>query len=222
MWSGHGVRARPSIYCGHQFTFFFTTPPPSLFWFCVTQKAGQRPLEEKKKSSLLLSLSHGSNTITMGLPGPQGTVQYTVRAPNESTLHTMIMERALALFFYCYQSVMHLQSSILLTLLTLLPLSSLPPSLSFPPFFLSLSTPLPLSVALSLNSWISAFAVSLIYWGMGVGGSRYDPALLASILAAIVNEMYWSIGGERHAIERVLDCIILLERWDPINHHCEQ
>lgn len=52
----------------------------------------------------------------MVLPGPQGTVQYPIRAPNEHSLHTEIMEKSLALFFYCYQSVVHLQSSLSLSL----------------------------------------------------------------------------------------------------------
>lgn len=52
----------------------------------------------------------------MVLPGPQGTVQCPIRAPNEHSLHTEIMEKSLALFFYCYQSVVHLQSSLSLSL----------------------------------------------------------------------------------------------------------
>lgn len=66
----------------------------------------------------------------MVLPGPQGTVQYPIRAPNEHSLHTKIMEKSLSLFFYCYQSVVHLQSSLSLT--------PLPPTLSslfFCPFY---------------------------------------------------------------------------------------
>lgn len=80
---------------------------PSLYSTPHTKGWGSN----KKNHSLLRSLGHGSNTITMVLPGPQGTVQYPIRAPNEHSLHTEIMEKSLALFFYCYQSVVHLQSS---------------------------------------------------------------------------------------------------------------
>lgn len=48
----------------------------------------------------------------MALAGPQGTVRYPIRAPNEHSPRTEIMEKSLALFFYCYQSVVHLQSSL--------------------------------------------------------------------------------------------------------------
>ncbi|MEQ2237145.1 hypothetical protein ILYODFUR_020176 [Ilyodon furcidens] len=68
--------------------------------------------------SLLLSLRHGSNTITIVHPNPQGTMQYPMVAPDEHALHTKIMEKSLALFFYCYQSVVHLQSSLSLLLLS--------------------------------------------------------------------------------------------------------
>lgn len=68
-------------------------------------------IKKKKNQPLLLSLDHGSNTITMALAGPQGTVRYPIRAPNEHSPRTEIMDKSLALFFYCYQSVVHLQSS---------------------------------------------------------------------------------------------------------------
>lgn len=68
-------------------------------------------------------------------PGPQGTVQYPIGAPNEHSLRTKIMEKSLALFFYCYQSVVHLQGSLSFT-----PLSSQSPLFSRP-FYLYLPTP---------------------------------------------------------------------------------
>lgn len=52
----------------------------------------------------------------MALAGPQGAVRYPIRAPNEHSRRTEIMEKSLALFFYCYQSVVHLQSSLSLSL----------------------------------------------------------------------------------------------------------
>lgn len=52
----------------------------------------------------------------MALAGPQGTVRYPIRAPDEHSPRTEIMEKSLALFFYCYQSVVHLQSSLSLSL----------------------------------------------------------------------------------------------------------
>jgi len=61
-----------------------------------------------KNHPVLPSLGHGSNTITMALLGPQGKAQYPIGAPNEHSLHIKIMEKSLALFFYCYQSVVHL------------------------------------------------------------------------------------------------------------------
>lgn len=74
----------------------------------------------------------------MVLPGPQGTVQYPIGAPNEHALHTKIMEKSLALFFYCYQSVVHLQSALSLT-----PVPSALCSLFFCPFYFYVSTPAP-------------------------------------------------------------------------------
>lgn len=100
----------------------------------------------------------------MVLPGPQGTVQYPIGAPNEHTLHTKIMEKSLALFFYCYQSVVHLQSSLSLT-----PLSRAPSSLFSCPFYLYLST----SAAVSISPPVLFFPLvvwSLIYGIQGKDG----------------------------------------------------
>lgn len=74
----------------------------------------------------------------MALPGPQGTVQYPIRAPNEHALHTKIMEKSLALFFYCYQSVVHLASALSLT-----PVPSPLCSPFFCPFYFYVSTSAP-------------------------------------------------------------------------------
>lgn len=113
-------------------------------------KGGSRKKKQKKKSPfLLLSLGHGSNTITMVLPCPRGTVQHPIGAPSEHALHTKIMEKSLALFFYCYQSVVHLQSST-----SLAPLSV--PSLSV--LFDSICPPL------TPPLWISPCILHLAVW----------------------------------------------------------
>lgn len=96
----------------------------------------------------------------MVLPGLQGTVQCPIGAPNEHTLHTKIMEKSLALFFYCYQSVVHLQSSPSLT-----PLSELFSC----PFYLYLST----SASVSISPPVLFFPLvvwSLIYGIQGKDG----------------------------------------------------
>lgn len=123
--------------------------------------------KRKKNQPLLLSLGHGSNTITMVLPGLQGTVQCPIGAPNEHTLHTKIMEKSLALFFYCYQSVVHLQSSPSLT-----PLSRALSSLFSCPFYLYLST----SASVSISPPVLFFPLvvwSLIYGIQGKDGQLY-------------------------------------------------
>ncbi len=100
----------------------------------------------------------------MVLPGPQGTVQYPIGAPNEHSLHTKIMEKSMALFFYCYQSVVHLQNSLPLT-----PLPSAPSSLFFCPFYLSLSTLAP-SVNLTFTSVFPPRVVESDLWDTREGG----------------------------------------------------
>lgn len=61
-----------------QFSFLYSCP---AFILCHAQKTGQQQKKKKieKIQPLLQSLGHGSNTITMVLPGPQGTVQYSIR-----------------------------------------------------------------------------------------------------------------------------------------------
>lgn len=139
----------------------------SLPSFCITHKRlSSNKKKEKKNQPLLLSLGHGSNTITMVLPGLQGTVQCPIGAPNEHTLHTKIMEKSLALFFYCYQSVVHLQSSPSLT-----PLSELRVLFSCP-FYLYLST----SASVSISPPVLFFPLvvwSLIYGIQGKDGQLY-------------------------------------------------
>lgn len=107
----------------------------------------------------------------MVLPGPQGTVQYPIGAPNEHLLHTKIMEKSLALFFYCYQGMVHLQSSLSLT-----PLSS-----QFPlfPSVLPLSVhPCPLCRSLPLSCFPT---LPCGLWFVGYKGRRVYPSKLHPI-----------------------------------------
>ncbi len=138
-----------------------------------------------KNQPLLPSPGHGSNTITMMLLAPQGTVLYPIGAPNEHSLHTKIMEKSLALFFYCYQSVVHLQSSLSLTPLPLA-LSSL---LSIP-FTLYLSTPAP-SVDLTLCPVFPPCSVETDLWdtrGGGLALSIKAPSYLLWFLLCSIHE----------------------------------
>lgn len=75
------------------------------------------------------------------LPWPAGYSAASFGAANGRALLTMIMDKSLPLFFYCYQSMVHLQSSLSFTLLS-------PHIPFFPcPFYLYLSTPAPLLIA---------------------------------------------------------------------------
>lgn len=124
----------------------------------------------------------------MVLPGLQGTVQCPIGAPNEHTLHTKIMEKSLALFFYCYQSVVHLQSSPSLT-----PLSRAPSSLFSCPFYLYLST----SASVSISPPVLFFPLvvwSLIYGYKGrmVSFIHQSPVLSALVLPLFYPWAYWA------------------------------
>lgn len=148
-----------------------------------TQKPEQQHTGKKKKKrsrTLLPSLSHGSNTITMVLPGPRGTVQYPIRAPSEHSQLTKIMEKSVALFFCCYQSVVHSQGFLLLLALpsTLSFLFSCPSCLPLPP--LSISAPVLFS---HLAMWKLIRAIQkvegLLY------PSKLHPYLLCFLLCSI-------------------------------------
>ena len=95
----------------------------------------------------------------MVLPGPQGTVQYPIRAPNEHSPRTKIMEKSLALFFYSYQSMVHLQSS-----LSAIPLPSALSSSLFLSLLPSMRPPLP---PLSISTCVLFSHLDLLDTGGG-------------------------------------------------------
>lgn len=124
----------------------------------------------------------------MVLPGLQGTVQCPIGAPNEHTLHTKIMEKSLALFFYCYQSVVHLQSSPSLT-----PLSELRVR-SFPVLFTSICPRLPPCRSHPLSSfsrlWCGVWFTG--YKGRMVSFIHQSPVLSALVLPLFYPWAYWA------------------------------
>lgn len=167
------------------FVVVFLYSRPTFILRC-TQKAGQ----QQKNQPLLLSLGHGSNTITMVLPGPQGTVQYPIRAPDEHSLHTKIMEKSLALFFYCYQSVVHLPSYLSLTLLL-----SAPSSLFFCPFYPLSGHPCPLCRSHPLSCFPT---LRCGVWFVGYKGRRVGFIHQSSVLSALVSPLFYPWAYSAH------------------------
>lgn len=69
--------------------------------------------KKKRNRPLLLSLDHGSNTITMGASRPTGCTAVSYQSTQRTlALRREIMDEFLGLIlFRCYQSVVHLQRS---------------------------------------------------------------------------------------------------------------
>lgn len=132
----------------------------------------------------------------MALPGPQGTVQYSTRAPTERSLHTEIMEKSPSLFFYRYQSMVHLHRS-----MSLAPLGSQLPL--FFPFYPQSPTPPPPSPSISSSVLLPHLAVWSLVCGMqgGIGfsfsfshavRSGFDSVLSMSLFSLLCEEPLWS------------------------------
>lgn len=201
MQNAHADTRLAPLFVVVQSSFLYSRP---AFILRPTQKAGQ----QQKVQPLLPSLGHGSNTITMVLPGPQGTVQYPIGAPNEHSLHRKIMEKSLALFFYCYQSVVHLQSSLSLT-----PLPSAPSSLFFCPFYLYVSTPAH-SVDLTLCPVFPPCCVwSLICGIQGKEGQLYSSKLhpICSGFPSVLSMSLFSLLCKQSSLS-------MLKKWCNSHH----